>query len=390
MAETDRDDTDHPRRTLGLVGHGQAEAAVVDAWNRGRMPHAWLICGPAGIGKATFAYRLARFLLAAGERPVAGQAAVPEPSLLFGAPELAPEKPEAAASPRSLDVHPGSRVTALVAARGHPDCLAVERPWDEKKKRFKGEISVDQSRGIGTFLHRTASGGGWRVVIVDAVDEMNRNAANALLKALEEPPARAALLLVAHAPGRLLPTIKSRCRRLALSPLRGSEVEAVLAAKRPDASPADRAAAAAASGGSPGSAIALLDSDGLALRVSILALLARLPRLDGIAAQALADGLARNDAEDAWDSYRLVLADALREAARTAVAGAGPAAAPGKGEAAAACARLAALAQPARWLAAAARIERLFAQADGLNLDKKLVVMETLAVLRDTADGSAA
>lgn len=386
MAEAERDEADHPRRTLQLVGHGGAETAVVEAWQRGRMPHAWLICGPPGIGKATFAYRLARFLLS--ERDAASvPSPAAEPSLFAAPASAAPSALPAAGARRTLNVAAGSQVSAMVAARGHPDFLAVERPWDEKKKRFKGEIGIDQVRGVGDFLHRTALRGGWRVVVVDAVDEVSRSAANALLKVLEEPPALAALLLVAHAPGRVLATIRSRCRRLALQPLSDAEVESVLAARRPDAPGSARSAAAAAAAGSPGTAMALLDSDGLALHAAVLALMSRLPRLDGAAVQALADGLARNDAEENWESFRTFLADTLRGTARAAIAPA--VGAQGASPQAVAAARLATLAPPDRWLTAAARIERLFAQADGLNLDKRLVVMETLTALRDVAEGGA-
>ncbi len=151
------------------------------------MHHAWLITGAPGVGKATLAYRFARRLLA-GVQP--GD---------------------------TLAVDPASPVFRRVAVGSHADLLTVEREWDDKKSRLRGEIVVDDARAISAFLRLTPAEGGWRVVVIDGAEHMNRNAANAVLKMLEEPPPRAVLLLTCAAPGRLLPTIRSRCRRLALT-----------------------------------------------------------------------------------------------------------------------------------------------------------------------------
>jgi DNA polymerase-3 subunit delta' len=184
-----------PRQNPELFGHAAAERRLLDAWASGRLPHAWLICGPRGIGKATLAYRFARFLLKAGDAT------------------------GGSGRPASLASDPQDPVFRRVAAGGHADLLTVERGWDKKRERRRGEIIVDDVRDVGAFLRLTPAEGGWRVVVVDSADEMNPNAANAILKVLEEPPRRAALLLVSHAPGRLLPTIRSRCCRLVLKPL---------------------------------------------------------------------------------------------------------------------------------------------------------------------------
>src|SRR5205814_6509761 len=156
----------------------------------GRLPHAILLSGPRGIGKATFAFRLARFLLAGPEDL---------PAEMFGETEKG-----------GLAIDSESGVFRRVASGGHADLLTVERAYDPRRRRMRGEIVVGDTREISAFLRLTPAEGGWRVVIVDGADEMNRNAANALLKILEEPPQRALLLLVAHSPGRLLPTIRSR------------------------------------------------------------------------------------------------------------------------------------------------------------------------------------
>ncbi len=175
-----------PRENPNLIGHAPAEAAIRDALQGGRLHHAWLITGPEGVGKATLAYRFARALLAGAS---------------------------------ALDMPASAPVFRRVAAGTHADLLTIEREWDEKKKRLKKQIAAETARMIPPFLHLTPAEGGWRVVILDGAEDLNPQSANALLKVLEEPPARAVLMLVCSAPGRLLPTIRSRCRHLALAPL---------------------------------------------------------------------------------------------------------------------------------------------------------------------------
>lgn len=203
-AEPDRlDNAPAPREATTLFGHREVVAQLARAFAAPVPPQAILLEGPRGVGKATLAFRLARALLAT----------VP------GA-ELAPD----------LAVDPQGRAARQVAAGTHPGLLHLTRPYDDKTKRFRTELTVDEVRRIVPFLGATAADGGWRVVIVDAVDDLNANAANALLKALEEPPSRTLFLLVAHVRGRVLPTIRSRCRAVALRPLGEEEVRAALAA----------------------------------------------------------------------------------------------------------------------------------------------------------------
>ena len=190
-----------PRKTTDLIGHEAAERALLESWNSGRMPHAWLLTGRKGIGKATLAYRTARFVLSQGAQQGAG---------LFG---------DAPMTADSLSTDPESPVSLQVGAGGHPDLLTIERSINTNTKKLRGEIVVEDVRRLTSFLSLTAAAGEWRVVIVDTADEMNRNAANALLKGLEEPPSNTLFLLVCNAPGRLLPTIRSRCRMLAMKAL---------------------------------------------------------------------------------------------------------------------------------------------------------------------------
>ncbi len=263
------DGAPHPRRTARLVGQGTAEAAFLTAYGSGRLHHAWLITGPRGVGKATLAWRIARFLLA--EEP-AGQG-------LFGDTPPAPD---------SLDVPADHPVLRRMAALSEPRLCLVRRGWDDKKDRLKTEITVDEARKLKSFLSLSAADGGRRVIIVDSVDEMNVSAANALLKILEEPPALTTILLVSHQPARLLPTIRSRCRELRCATLGPEDLAGALAATGVDV-PADSEALAELSGGSPGEALGLVMLEGLAGYAAIVALFAGAPALDRPRAIAFSD-----------------------------------------------------------------------------------------------------
>jgi DNA polymerase-3 subunit delta' len=262
----------HPRETLQWFGHAEAERALLEAYRGARMPHAWLIGGAAGIGKATLAYRMARFLLA-----------YPDP--------LMPQVQSAT----SLALPSEHRVARLVAAQGHPDLLVLERRPGESGA-LRTVIAVEDVRRLVPFLGSTAGEAGWRVVIVDSADELNAAGANALLKLLEEPPPRCVFLIVSHAPGRLLATIRSRCRRLLLRALTPAEIARALGAAlgRDPSDPAVEKAAAAADG-SVAQAIALLGGPLLALRERVIELIGLLPAVDRRALHALGESLERAD-----------------------------------------------------------------------------------------------
>src|SRR5947209_5696866 len=246
-----------PRTNPDLLGHDEADAELRRLFDSGRMPHALLLSGPRGIGKATLAFRLARFVLAQG----AGEGMAPA---LFGDDTAG-----------GLAISPDSGVFRRVASGGHADLLTVERAYDPRRRRMRSEIVVDDAREIASFLRLTPAEGGWRVVVVDGADEMNRNAANSLLKILEEPPKRTVLLLVAHSPGRLLPTIRSRCRRFPLQPLPAAIVRDLLTRYRPDLPDAQAEALTALSAGSIGRALDLAAAGGVELYEQVLALLSR-------------------------------------------------------------------------------------------------------------------
>ncbi len=281
----------HPRLTDVLFGHEGAEAALLYAYRGGRVPHAFMLVGPKGIGKATLAYRMARFVLAH-----------PNPA----APEVQ------AASSLAVDAeHPVAR---RIAAQAQGDLLVIERTLNDKGV-LRQQIAVDDVRRTVGFFGSTAGEGGWRVAIVDAVDELNRAGANALLKILEEPPRRALLLLVAHSAARVPATLRSRCRIITLRPLAAEEVASALAAAigEPADDPAIIAAAEAADG-SVARGLAFLDGDALVLRQRVLEMLDRLPASNATALHALGDALAGTDPQplaafldtvNAWLAQRL-------------------------------------------------------------------------------------
>lgn len=351
-----------PRRNPGLVGHAAAERMLADTQRAGRLPHAILIGGPRGIGKATLAFRFARWLLAGGGKGE-GEAS------LFGDAPVA----------HDLFLDPESPVFRRVAAGGHADLMTVERGWDKARKRLRGEIVVDDIREISHFLHMTSAEGGWRVVVIDGADEMNRNGANALLKILEEPPHGTVLLLVCHAPGRLLPTIRSRCRRLILEPLAGDEVESLIRVHEPGLPAADVAALAALSGGSIGRALDLSRAGGLDLYRRLIGLLTQLPRPDATALHQLADSLARADAADAYHTFVDLLLNWLEHNVTTLAAGDdGAEIVPGE---AALRARLAQTARLDRWVDVWDNLRHGFARTDDLTLDRKQAVIEAFMAL---------
>jgi DNA polymerase III subunit delta' len=262
----------HPRETTALFGHHEAETALLNAYRSGRIPHAWLIGGAKGIGKATLAYRMARFVLA--HRSVAASAV------------------QRAAT---LEVDPSDPVARHVAAGAHGGLLTLERTLNDKGV-MRTVITVDETRETISFFGSTAAVEGWRVCIVDTVDELNANAANALLKVLEEPPQQSLFLLVSHAPARVLPTILSRCRKLLLRPLETSDVIRA-AARAADIAPDDPALgeAAEAAEGSVARALTLLGGDAIKLHQRTAALLATLPRVDPRELHALGDALGGSD-----------------------------------------------------------------------------------------------
>jgi len=277
-----------PRANPILLGHETAEATLLDAMRAGRLHHAWLITGPDGVGKATLSYRFARFLLSG----------LPAGDSL----QLAP-------------THPTFR---RVAAASHADLNVTERAYDPKRRRMRTQIAVEDVRKINGFMALTPAEGGWRVAIVDGAEDLNQASANALLKILEEPPQRAVLLLVCAAPGRLPATIRSRCRRLRLSPLPDEPMARLLADYLPDLGPDERGRLITLAEGCPGRALLLAEEEGLKIAALVDQVFAELPNLPPVRALDVADALGHSETgfSTFMDLLRADLAAAVRDAAR--------------------------------------------------------------------------
>ncbi len=350
----------HPRETARVLGHAAAERVFLEAFTSGRMHHAWLISGPKGIGKATLAWRLARFLLA-----------TPDDDGMFAPPP-----------PRSLDIPEDHPVAHRLLALSEPRMFLLRRPWDDKAERLKTEITVEETRGLRNFLGLSAADGGRRVVLVDSADELNRNAANAILKLLEEPPPRVTFLIVAHQPAGLLPTIRSRTRDLRLAPLSPPDLAAAMT--QAGAEIADPAPLAELAGGSVGEAFRLTHLQGLELYAALVRALATLPRLDRVMARAIADQAADRKRPEAFDLTvtlidlflaRLARAGTTREIPREA--------APGE---AALIERLAADPGIARdWADLAQHLGLRARAARAVNLDPSALILDMFLRMEETA-----
>lgn len=248
------DAPEHPRLSLRLEGIEPAAEALAAARGRGRLHHAWLLTGPQGIGKASFAYRAARTLLGA--------------------------KPDPSYGP--LGVSPDDPVFHLVAAETHPDLLVIERPVDKKA------IPVEEVRKLPEFFAKAPAIADYRVAIIDAADDLNVNSANAVLKTLEEPPPRGVIFLVSHAPGGLIATIRSRCRRLAFAPW-DDEAVAGFVRDRLNVPQAEAQGLARMAGGAPGRALELAATGALEIDAQAEKLLTGLPGADEAALVSIAD-----------------------------------------------------------------------------------------------------
>lgn len=307
------DGAPHPRDTIVLYGQHQAEQTFLEANATGRLHHGWLLTGPRGVGKATLAWSIARFLLSQPPEDV---------DTLFGEPP----------APTTLNVAPDNPTARRIAAGAEPGLKSIIRSENEQTGRLRDVIAVDDIRNLAGFFQLTATEGGRRVVIIDAADDMNVQAANALLKMLEEPPERAILLLISHQPSALLPTIRSRCRVLRLGTLAAGDMTKALFQAGIETG-TDVAALAELSGGSVGAAIRLSLFDGLATYQKLVQLLGSLPQLDRSVALALAEASAARGAETKRDLLFELIDLLLNRLARTGATGTPPAVEAAQGEA---------------------------------------------------------
>ncbi|EAP90977.1 DNA polymerase III, delta prime subunit [Oceanicaulis sp. HTCC2633] len=343
MSGEDRPEADregglpHPRRVYDLFGQDAALNEAEAAISSGRMHHAWMVSGPKGVGKASFAYRLARRLLGARATDEAGLASDPD-----------------------------DPVCRRLEALSHPDFLLIRRPYNDKTGKLKGEIPVEEARRAPEFFSKSASGKGWRVCIVDSADELNVNSANALLKTLEEPPQRGLLILIVNTPGRLLPTIRSRCRRLIL---RAPSIEAttqwLMDRHQMSADEAQRAAMLAQ--GAPGRALALAETDAPALMATIDTALSGLPRLDRAAIAQIAASATRKGGEQIKPiTLDFLVADAQNRARALALETGGAD-------------------RAGAWVEAADRLTRLARESETLYLDPKQTLYAAFGLMQDAA-----
>lgn len=366
LPEPDRvEGAPHPRETVQLFGQDAAESEFLDAFNTGRLHHGWLITGPRGVGKATLAWRIARFLLAT---PLVQEEG------LFGAPP----------APVTLDVSADHPVARRMLALSDPGLFLLRRGPTDKGDRLAAEIRVSEVRKLGNFFALSAADGGRRVVIVDAADDLNTQAANAILKMLEEPPARTVMLLVSHQPSGLLPTIRSRCRTLRLAPLGPQEIAQALeqAGIAPEGDPV---AMAELSGGSVGAAVRMLNLGGLKLYSELVSLLESLPRLDRPRALRLAEAAATRGAEERLDLLFSLTDLLLARLARAGATGHAPRAEAAPGEAAL-LARLAPDARKGRdWADCAEAIGARARHGRAVNLDPASLVLDTVFRIQQTA-----
>jgi DNA polymerase-3 subunit delta' len=334
-----------------LIGHDAALRQVREAYASGRMHHAWLVTGPEGIGKATMAFHMAHYVLSGG-----------------------------ANLPGRLNMqHPAAR---LVAAESHPDLFILRRAVDEKTGAQKDSIAVEDARKLASFLRMTATHGGWRVAIIDEAQALNRFGQNAILKAIEEPPARCLIILTVTTPGALLPTIRSRCRVLPLQTLEDDVLRAVLERCGADAGgEAEWQEILALSGGSAGFALKVLQTESLPLYKDLLALLKDLPALDMVRLHQLADKTGRKADADSFAVLTRLLTERLRRAVKAQAEGKEPL----EAEEASFDARLASGGRLDRTLQLWDKVGQIFAVADHANLDHKLAFINAIAEIRRAA-----
>jgi DNA polymerase-3 subunit delta' len=348
-----------PQETSEFLGHDYAEQVLLDAFNSARLAHAWLVTGPRGIGKATLAYRFARFIL------TNGKAINSSPSIFGDSPVVY----------TSLYIAPESIIYQRVANGSYNNLLAIERTRDEKSNKLRSVIRVEEVRKLNGFFGLTAADGGWRVVIVDAADEMNPNAANAILKLLEEPPTRTLILLISHNPGRLLPTIRSRCRVLRLSRLTDLVLEGLISRYHPKIPMDQRADLVSLSDGSIGQALTLAEGSGVELYRDMINLINSLPSLDVEALHKLGDKVGRAGAEQDFYTLGELLSWWLNRLITTGA---------GKGAQTKLMKKVFESTGLDNWLEVWENVSRILERTDAVHLDRKQSVLNIFLMLERT------
>jgi DNA polymerase III subunit delta' len=342
-----------PRANPELCGQDDALAVLGRALASGRLPHGWLLAGSPGIGKATLAYRFARALLAQPDAIEAG-----------------------------LSMAPSHPVFRQVAQGVHPDLTVVEAERDPRSGRLCTEITVDTVRAATAALHVTAAAGGYRVAVIDGAEMLNRNAANALLKTLEEPPTQAVLILVSHRPGSVPATIRSRCAKLRLRPLADEVIDHTLGCLMPELDPGQRRALTLLARGSIGRALTIAESGQLEAYQRLAAVLAAEP-VDHLALDELASELARAADRGGIAGTLTLLQELLGRVIAAGLGRLGPVL---FAEEAETLAMVAARRPLDRWATLWEKVARLAAAVDGLNLERSHALMHMLTVLAPGSD----
>ena len=345
----------HPRETIQFFGNAPAEMELLEAARSGRIHHAWLLTGAPGIGKATLAYRFARFL-------------------------LANPKPEDAANATDLSLPEESAVLSQVAHQSHPNLLVLRRPWQTQRKRHANAITVDEVRRLGPFLGQTAADGTWRIVIIDAADDLNISAVNALLKSLEEPPSACVFLLVSAIPGRLPVTVRSRCRTLRLGPLAPDDLQKAIGQAADALESGNIEQVLALAEGSPGAALRLLEAGGGELYQQLMDILGGMPDCDNGKIHKLAETLSGAGSEDRYALFFTILDGLLGRLVKQAATGTGA-----HGEEVHLSARLIPADGLAQWAGLWETLQRAKAETDALNLDRKTLVLRSFFKIEENA-----
>ena len=288
----DIDGDNPPRLTRILTGHAKPQADFLAALNGGRMPHAWLLTGPKGVGKASFAYLAARLVLSGGS------ATAMSPAL------------------ESDDAH-------LVEEGAHPDLFVLKRDYNPKTQKFRGDIPAEAARDLRQSFNLSAGRGGWRVAIIDSIDELNRYGVNALLKLIEEPPEKCLFLIICHNPGRLLDTIRSRCRMLSFNALDESDLQSIVHGRLEGSDPNEVAASAFLAQGSAGYALMLSEEGGFDLYREMIGVLETAPQLDVEKLHGLAGRFGARAAPEQFAIFCFLLSGWLHRYVRFASTGAG-------------------------------------------------------------------
>lgn len=346
-----------PQQNLLCLGCDTLEATLLKRFNADRLPHAMIFSGPVGVGKATFAFRLARFLLS--QEPSGG---------MFAAEDIPAE---------SFDIAPDHPTVRRVSSGGHADLMVVGRVYDEKKGSFSNDIPVDEVRKITPFLRKTSSEGGWRVVIVDEAQHLNRSSQNALLKILEEPPKKAVLILITDQAGRFLPTIRSRCQIYDFKTLPDNIMHELAMKALPNASDQERNTLLGLSPGQIGRVVEMQKNGGAEVYNDLIGMLQKLPKMDQVTAYELSETLGRD--KNTFPLFMELLLSWVSKMARATVRGQLPDAV--SSAEADVISRLNKIYTPQDWLDRYDALNKILSDTSRIHLDTKQAVLDIVWTL---------